>query len=88
MTSQIFPRPQQIQGVIHNTTEESYGGKDGHICNNILARGRRSIDFQIQQSHFMYKITTKQQPSPKNVIAQRNDPDMFHQNSSWITEEK
>lgn len=46
------------------------------------------IDFQIQQSHFMYKITTKQQPSPKNVIAQRNDPDMFHQNSSWITEEK
>lgn len=41
------------------------------------------IDFQIQQSHFMYKITTKQQPSPKQyVIAQRTDPDMFHQNSS------
>lgn len=30
------------------------------------------IDFQIQQSHFMYKITTKQQPSPKQCYSTEN----------------
>lgn len=31
-------------------------------------RENEKIDFQTEQSHLMYKITTKQQPSPKQCL--------------------